>query len=277
MIRLLIALASLGALGYGGWQAWDSFPIVREFVQKHTGFGQFYTLEAHFSSQQIMEESQNSLIKTTEHSYLSPSLEFHPYLLMEVKFTHENKTNEGIILWSQRDGEMVVDTRTWEKTHGFEDCINSKATKTDFKILNALSKHKGIASKSQLMNTLYVENDVLEHWLQSCLNKHLIVKTDNKYRLHFESPRLNVAPETRMYQRLVTKQYQGAERMPSQYSESDIRRIAQAAFGNDFAVRKITEVFLPVYNIKVKNPDGSIHTSHWNALNGKSVEIDFHR
>ena len=68
----------------------------------------------------------------------------------------------------------------FEKVYNLiKNCINSKASKTDFKVLNALSQHKGIASKSQLMNSLYVENDVLEHWLQSCLNKHLIVKTDN--------------------------------------------------------------------------------------------------
>jgi len=274
MFRLLISIASFAMLSYGGWQAWHSWPPLKDFVQEYIGLGsgQFYTLEAQYTPEQLMDNARPELLKTMDHSYLKPSLEFHPYLLMEVKFSqNKNSTAEGIILWNQRDGEMILNTKTWSKTHGFEDCINAKASNKDFKILNTLAKYGGQASKEQIMNSLYVENHALENWLESSLNKHLIVLSGSKYRLHFENPKFNISPQTQIDQRFVTKQYGGAERLPSQYSESEIRRIAQAAFGNDFAIRKINQVFLPVYSIKVKNPDGTIHTSYWNALNGKIV------
>jgi len=41
--------------------------------------------------------------------------------------------------------------------------------------------------------------------------------------------------------------------------------------GKDFAIRKTTEIFLPVYSIVVQNPDGSQMTTYWNALNGKRL------
>jgi hypothetical protein len=55
------------------------------------------------------------------------------------------------------------------------------------------------------------------------------------------------------------------------YRSSQIETIAKAAFGNDFAIRKTTEIFLPVYSIVVQNPDGSQMTTYWNALNGKRL------
>ena len=112
MFRLLFSMALLGGIGYGGWQAWNFWPPIKETVQEYIGMGQFHTLEAQYTPEQLMENARSSLIKTTEHSYLNPKLEFYPYLFMEVKFS-ENKrsTVEGIIMWNQIDGEMVLDTR----------------------------------------------------------------------------------------------------------------------------------------------------------------------
>jgi len=53
-------------------------------------------------------------------------------------------------------------------------------------------------------------------------------------------------------------------------------KTAKAAFGDDFAIRKTTEIFLPVYSIVVQNPDGSHMTTYWNALNGKNIDQAVH-
>ena len=64
------------------------------------------------------------LLKDTDHVFLEPTLKFVPYLLMDVKYIRtQDKTGEGVILWGLVDGEMVINTGTWEKTHGFTDCI----------------------------------------------------------------------------------------------------------------------------------------------------------
>ena len=84
--------------------------------------------------------TRKELLKDTEHTFLNPTLKFHPYLLMEVKYSRgKEKTGEGLILWSLVDGEMVINTNLWEKTHGFADCIMAGADKDDYKVIKTLS------------------------------------------------------------------------------------------------------------------------------------------
>jgi hypothetical protein len=80
-----------------------------------------------------------------------------------------------------------------------------------------------------------------------------------------------VIPETKLAHWLVTKPTKKAVRVKKRYSASQIQKTAKAAFGNDFAIRRTTEIFLPVYSIVVQNPDGTLMTSYWNALNGKRL------
>ncbi len=267
MIRLFFSCIMLAAVTYGAWWAWTTHPEIKTIIHEQLETGNFLTLEARYSPEQIMETQASTLLKGEGYNYLRPSLYFSPYLLMEVKYTNaKNMTGEGQILWGQGDGEMVINTRTWETSHGFEDCINAKAGRTDYKLINVLSKLGGSASREDLLDHLYVESRILDKWLEDAKEKHLIVQTGNLYRLHFEKPRMLVSPETQVQHPLVTKPYKGSNRLPRKYSESVIRQNAQAAFGKDFAIRTTTEVFLPVYSIRVKNPDGTTLTSYWNAL-----------
>ena len=80
-----------------------------------------------------------------------------------------------------------------------------------------------------------------------------------------------VIPETKLEHCLVTKPTKKAIRVKRRYRPAQIEAIARAAFGNDFAVRKTTEIFLPVHSIVVQNPDGTKMTTYWNALNGKRL------
>jgi hypothetical protein len=238
--------------------------------------GTFQTLEVRYSAEAIMEAHRKELLKDGDHVYLSPKLKFVPYLLMEVKYNRtQDKTGEGVILWGLVDGEMVINTSTWEKTHGFTDCIASNATRQEFKIINALASRGGVWDREGLSKFLNIENHILDSWIDSCRNKSLIVQSGNSYRLHLQNPKLQVIPETRLEQWLVTKATKKAVRVKKRYRSSQIEYIARAAFGNDFAIRKTTEVFLPVYSITVQNPDGSQMTSYWNALNGKRISQPF--
>jgi len=271
MIRLLISLIFLGGIAYGGWWLWENFPEAQNVVKEYINSGEFLTLEARYTPEQIMETNSKELLKDSSYTFLKPTTCFAPYFLLNIKYSKDDQqTGEGIILWSSEDGEMVINTSTWEKTHGFEDCINAKATKNDLKVINALAK-KDAMNYEELLARLSVENEALDQWLTSCHQKQLIVQNKNYYRLHFQNPHLQVIPETRVHQWLVTKPYKGTNIRPRKYSESQIRHFAAAVFGKDFAIRKVTEVFLPIYEIKVKNPDNTVLSSYWNAITGKRV------
>jgi hypothetical protein len=273
-MKIIIAILFLGALGAGLWWVNNKHPEVKNKIEEAINTGTFHTLELRYTASQIMESHRKELLKDNRHKYLEPELVFYPYLLLEVKYiVSDDRTKEGLMLWDLIDGEMVTDTTDWEKTHGFADCINANTERYEFKVINLLAKKGGSSDRETLSKALHVENDVLDAWIDSLRKKKIIVQSGNRYRLHLQNPNLKTQPQTRTDETLVTKPYRNAKRVPRRYSLSQIEMISRAAFGNDFAIRKTAEIFLPVHCISVQNPDGSIHSSHWNALNGKKLSL----
>lgn len=270
-MKRVLTLIALGCLGVGGWWLWNNGDQLQKMVGDYVVNGEILTLEARFTAEQLMDTHRKELLVDNQHTYQEPTLKFYPYLLMEVKYTQDKKTKEGVVLWSLVDGEMVLNTETWEKTHGFEDAIDAKASKNDFRVLNALAKKNGTMTVDELQKELHVESDALEPWVASALDKHLIIKKGNQLKLHFQNPKILVTPQTKMNQHPVTKPYNHAQTVSKKFGRSQIENVATAAFGSDFTIRKSYEVFLPVYSIEVLNPDGSVLTTYWNALNGKRI------
>ncbi|MBS0585574.1 MAG: hypothetical protein JSR76_04655 [Verrucomicrobia bacterium] len=271
-MKLLSFIFSLGALGYGAYWVDHNNPQLKtkaiEFIQR----GEFHTLEARFSVQQIMDLNRKMLLKDERHKFLDPVVKFAPYLFMEVKYsTPENQTGEGVILWDLLTGEMVLNTNHWEKTHGFSDCINAHVESNEFRVIRTLAERGGVLDRESLLRFMQTENDILGGWLDILQRKKLIVHSQGQYRLHLQNPRLSVRPHTLIDDRLVTKTAKSSERLPKRFHLKKIKRMAEAAFGQDFAVRHTLNVYLPIYCISIENPDGSIHTSYWNAISGKSL------
>jgi len=271
-MRIATFFIGLVIIGLGAFWTWIYVPGFRTKIEDYLSSGTFQTLEVRYSAESIMESHKKELLKDGDHVFLAPRLKFVPYLLMDVKYNRtQEKTGEGLILWGLVDGEMVINTGTWEKTHGFTDCIASSATRQEFKIINALASKGGSWDREGLSKFLNIENNILDTWVDACRKKSLIVQSGNTYRLHLQNPKLQVIPETKLDQWLVTKSTKHALRVKKKYRSSQIENIARAAFGNDFAIRKTTEIFLPVYSIVVQNPDGTQMTTYWNALNGKRL------
>lgn len=271
-MRPILFLFLVLTLATSGFWSWAHVPSFRSKVEDLLSARTFQTLEVRYSAESIMEMHRKELLKDADHVFLEPTLKFVPYLLLDVKYIRSHdRTGEGVILWGLVDGEMVINTRTWEKTHGFTDCIDSNATRQEFKVINALASRGGAWDRDGLSKYLNIENNLLDSWVDSCRKKSLIVQNGNIYRLHLQNPKLQVIPETKLEHWLVTKPTKQAHRVKKRYRATQIENIARAAFGNDFAIRKTTEIFLPVYSIVVQNPDGSQMTSYWNALNGKRL------
>lgn len=270
MRKILFFLICLAVVG-GGWWLWTNNGDIKNVVSRYVENSEFQTLEARYTPQQIMDAHSKELLGDDNHQYLAPDFKYHPYVLMEVKFTADKKTREGVILWSLVDGEMVLNTENWDRTHGFEDAINAKATREDFKIINALAKSNGSRTKDDLLNELQLDADVVNPWIESAIDKHLVTRKGNTLQLHFENPKILVYPQTKFNRLLVSKPYNYSQRVSDKYSPSQIEKTAKAAFGNDFSIRQMSEVYLPVYAIQVENPDGSITTTYWNAVTGQMI------
>lgn len=270
-MRWLFTLGIFASIAYGAYWMSDTKPEIKTKVEDLLNMGTFHTLETKYSANQIMENHRKELLKSNRHKYLEPELRFYPYLLLDVKYVVSEKTEESVMLWDMCDGEMVLSTRSWEKTHGFGDCILANTDRHEFKVINALAKKGGGCDRETLVKALRVESDIMDMWIDSLRRKKLVVQSGNRYRLHMEDPLLRSLPSTALEERLVTQPCKHAQRVSSRYSLGQIEKIAKAAFGTDFAIRHTKDVYLPVHCIVVQNPDGSIHTSLWNALNGKRV------
>ena len=271
MRKFFIFIITIG-LVFGATVYFYNYDQLSGFVQQYVENSEFLTLKARYTPEQIMEAHKKELLVDTHHSFQESSLKLHPYLLMDVKYTYnDKKSREGMILWSLVDGEMVINTDTWEKTHGFEDAINASASRNDFKLMYALAKNKGSASFEQLQKDLHLEKETLQMFADSALSKHLVIQKGNELQLHFQDPKLWVQPETKMHGSIVKKPYNHAQKVASLYSMNQIQKTAKAAFGDDFTVRNSREVYLPVYNIDVLNPDGSTFSTYWNAVTGEKM------
>jgi hypothetical protein len=271
-MRLLFILLTLGAIGYGAWQISQTHPEMKNTVEKYLPAQEFHTLEIRYTAEQIMSSHRKELLKSHQHKYLESQLRFYPYVLMEVKYCPTpKKTQESLILWDLCDGEMVLETKGWEKTHGFGDCILAGTDRYEFKVINLLAKKGGSCDREDLIKGLHLENNVLDSLIDKLRQKQLLVFSGNQYRLHLQKPMLKTYPETKINERLVTKTWKNAHKISKRFSLAQIEKLAQAAFGDDFAIRHTSDVYLPVHSIVVQNPDGSVHTSLWNALNGKRI------
>lgn len=264
-MRRIFLLLIMGALSLGAWYYWKNHPQLLSTITPE----EFQTFKMRYTSESLMERHKKELLKNGS-TYLEPQLTYFPYLMMEVKYSKgASETCEGILLWGLSDGEMVLDVDTWAMTHGFEDCLMAKVDGCDFKVLRYLAANGGLIEKAVLEKE-FIGDDVSE-WVASLVKKKLVVEKGAKVRLHLQNPRLEIEPHTKLTEWVVTLP-DSPTKAVKRYGTGEVLKFTQLAFGEDFAIRRSREVYLPVFEIAVKNDDGSVLTTYWNALTGKRID-----
>ncbi|MCE2984067.1 MAG: hypothetical protein LW832_10955 [Parachlamydia sp.] len=270
----ILFFACLAAGAVGLYWAWDNNPALiswKEQVVQYIDNQEVATLESRYTPEQIMQDRRSELLDSSRKSFQAPLTKYYPYLLFDVKYTEDNKPREGVVLWGLTDGEIVLNTDTWETTHGFRDCLECQASRNELKIIQALAQNGSPLTIDELQKTLKIDREVLQPWVDSAKQKHLIVQNGQKLQLHFENPRFLINPHTKLKQQLVTKPLDGAQKAARNFTRHQIVQMAHAAFGNDFTIRNEREIFLPAYRLEVLNPDGSISATEWNALTARPL------
>lgn len=258
-MRRVLLIICMAALCCGGWLLWKRDPYFFSALSS----ADFHTFKIRFPAEKIMESHKKELLKNGG-SYLEPRLSYFPYLMMEVKYTKMGgETREGMLLWGLSDGEMVLNVESWEKTHGYEDCLMAHASASDFKVLRAIALAGGSCEREKIGE---------EEGISSCLRKKLIVESGTKLRLHLQNPKLEIEPQTKLGEWVVTLPEGKVVKTKKRYSASQVVKMTEQAFGSDFAIRRTREVFLPVIEIAIQNTDGSVLTTYWNALTGKQLD-----
>jgi len=277
MFRYLLWLGFCGAIAAGcwyGWQNYDELVVKAEQMPPFLRTKNIVTFEATVTPDEIMQKHQKELLRDQSHTYGLVSTKYLPLVLFDVKYTKEDKkTEEGRLLWSLENGEMVLNTANFDMTRGFEDFILARAQDDDFRLINVLLKHGGIISKELFFEELGLDPDHAISRLDELRKKHLVTVRADSIRLHFASPVLKVQPQTVISHNFVTKSTDAKEQIVPKYSRDAIRKIAYAAFRPDFAIRGEQIIFVPVLEIDVQNPDGSTLKTYWNGVTGKRIEF----
>ena len=160
---------------------------------------------------------------------------------------------------------MVIDTHTWSKTHGYGDCTQAHATAQDFQIVNILALHKSMDEKN--LRKLLPNTQAIDKWIDIAHRKKLIISHGKQLRLHMANPQFVKDPITKMDKPLVALPTRSSEKLAKLFSAKQIAKTAEAAFGIDFAIRKMTEVYLPIYALSVNQGD-SVQTTFFNSMTG---------
>lgn len=274
MFKFIFSLLALMIALLGGYWLYIHYDELSMYAQTMRGESKILTFESTISPDEFLLSKQKELLPSPSYSFGKITTLYLPYLLLDIKYVGDNKvTEEGEALFSLDNGEMVLDTRNFETTHGFEDCINANATADDFRLLQLIQRHGGSMQREALAHQLGIDNDALSSKINNLRKKQLIAIKGDTVRIHFAKPLLLSLPTSKVMHRLVTKEVPSEVQLPARYSSSSIKKMATAAFGQDFAIRREQALFIPILEIEVQNPDGTVLKTHWSGITGKPVTL----
>lgn len=230
------------------------------------------TLEMRYSIDAIIKKNSKMLLPSPDHNYISSKVCYHPYALFSVKYPiNAFETYEGVMLWDLIEGEVVQDAETWEKTHGFAECIAAGIRKGEYSLIQLLAQSGGSLDREGISDYLHGDHDTISRWISMCKKKNLIIEAGNYFRLHMREPKMDILPHTNLDKSVVTKEIESGSRAAPLFTIRSVIRSAYDAFGDGFVIQDSQEVLVPVVKIKIENPDGSIETSLWSSMNGKQI------
>jgi len=228
------------------------------------------TFETAYQPEELIAKN-GRLLPTKQHSFGTVTLFFSPYLLVQGKYSPDGRSSQpASMLWDMTDGELVLDTNSFDHTQGFSDCLMSSANADDFRILHTLTK-RGPLSKEAITKELGSEDAVICDRIESLKKRHLVIVSGDIVRLHVETPLLKVEPITGITKPFVNRHSTHGVLISTVYSKSDIETLVKAAFGPDLAIRSSRVIYIPTYEIQINNPDGSHRKTYWNGISGKEM------
>ena len=147
-------LCFLAVIGFGAFWAYRHSERLEHMVYSKDHEDTIATFETALQPEELLER-QNRLLLTPQHSFGPVSLLFAPHLLLNVKYSPDGKTSKTCTaLWDLTDGELVLNTNSFDHSQGFADCLVSQASADDFRILHTLALRGGALSKEMICKEL---------------------------------------------------------------------------------------------------------------------------
>ncbi|WP_100934475.1 hypothetical protein [Candidatus Chlamydia corallus] len=244
------------------------------FIRKISGFEELQVFERHVSPEQTL-----ALFPEYREGKSFIDLIFIPHTLMHVRFSKEEPvkkhiiSQEGEILWSLVNGEMVLHTGTWTCSKGFRECLLLHAGKQDMRVIQTLAALGGATSRESLAQALSLRNIRADRVIKECQKKKLIFTSGNQIGTHFQQLQPIKGCTTTLNSNPVWLQKpRNAAVFPAQYSEDRVRHLVKMIFGDNFLIVRSSIVYVPVYKISLVSADNSIRVEYINAVTGKPFQ-----
>lgn len=261
----------MGALVF--W-LWFQIPLWFVSALPSLPYQEITIFEPRHTPEEVMQSEEGQELFNESEEMSDASVEMYPYLLMEVKYLRGEKSLESTVLWSLKKGEMLLDTTTWEMTHGYYDCLIHNARAEEMAVVKALVNKGGTLDRESLLKAIHRDGEQVDNWIHNCMKKQLIVQTGNIYRLHLQNHKLAQEPRSKINTSLKKRNLAFKKVIVPKYSPRQIMNLAHDAFGSGFSIRRKQLVYLPVYSIMITYSDGSSATSKWNAHTGRLLDIE---
>ncbi|SPN73786.1 hypothetical protein C10C_0632 [Chlamydia serpentis] len=292
MKKLILYFCAFAASLFFGVFLWDRVPCAQKimqlaadhssavfskschFVRKISGFEKLQVFERHISPEQAL-----ALFPEHRDGKSFVELAFIPHTLMHVRFSKEEPgkkhiiSQEGEILWSLVNGEMVLHTGTWACSKGFRECLLLHAGKQDMCVIQTLATLGGATSRESLAQALALRNIRADRVIRECQKKKLIFASGNQIGTHFQQLQpirgcttiLNSSP-------VWFQKPRNSVIFPAQYSEDRVRHLVKMIFGDNFLIVRSSTVYVPVYKVSLISADKSIRVEYINAVTGKPFQ-----
>jgi hypothetical protein len=270
IIKRIFGVLFLVAVGIGCFWAYHNAEALKTLALPSDHDETIETLETVCLADEILAK-QTRLLPSKHHSFGPVTLFFSPHLLIQSKYSVDGRSSQSAsMLWDLTDGELVLDTNTFEHTQGFADCLVSQPNADDFRILHLLAR-SGPLSKETVIHELGGNDETLCERIEGLRKRHMVIVSNDIVRLHVESPLLKIDPVTVMTRPFVHRHTVRSTLIEAKYSRHDLENLVKAAFGSNLAIRTSRVIYIPTYEIVVNNPDGSVRKTYWNAVCGREA------
>lgn len=289
---LLSFFVFIGSL-FSGVFLWDNVPVARQVMQfasdqgmimfskscrlvrRLSGYEKLEVFERHISPEQAL-----SLFPESREGNAFVELHLVPHVLMRVRFSKEDTgkkslvSQEGEILWSLTNGEMVLNTGTWSCSKGFQECLLLHADQQDISVMQALATLGGSATRDALLHVLSMKNVRAEKAIKECHKKRLVFASGSLISTHFQHLQPVKGCVTTLHALPVfLRKPSGAVCSPVHYSEDKIHRLVRMVFGKNFLILRSSTVYVPVYKVCLVSSDNSVRIEYINGVTGKPFVV----
>ncbi|WP_108623957.1 hypothetical protein [Candidatus Similichlamydia epinepheli] len=203
--------------------------------------------------------------------------ELIPYIELKVKYSPKPlTTEEKMALWSLHNGEMVVSTKTWQKTHGLGDCLRGKVGVEEMRLLKELVRKRRPTSLDQLIKQTHTPEEMKQASLivDRCLEKGLLIKKNSLLQIHIKQPKWPNKPFTDTNRSLSYAPCDNFLAFRAQFSDKEIARLMEVLFEDQqLKVQSYRMIFVPIY-LMMFEQKGERKTIYLNGLTGSVYDLN---